>query len=183
MAFLRGPIEPDEVVGREFSRVRRGYDPAEVREVLASLAAEIRRLTQTIGDLESTVSDLERRAVDPASLEPEVIASLLGEETVRVMNAAREAAAEIRSKAEENAARVVRDAYDSANRIRTGRSRRGAANRRGRTPPRCWRPLDRGGSAGRRCDDPGRARALACRVQRRRARGEADRGPRRAWNR
>ena len=55
MAFLRGPIEPDEVVGREFSRVRRGYDPAEVREVLASLAAEIRRLTQTIGDLESTV--------------------------------------------------------------------------------------------------------------------------------
>ncbi|MEY3681427.1 MAG: hypothetical protein RL547_2040 [Actinomycetota bacterium] len=54
----------------------------------------------------------------PEDLDEERIAELLGEETARIIQAAREAATKLRHRAEETAQRLIRDATDDATRLR-----------------------------------------------------------------
>lgn len=56
--------------------------------------------------------------LDSARLDDEALTRLLGEETARVLNAARESAHEIREKAEQSAARMLLEASDEASRMR-----------------------------------------------------------------
>ncbi|MFN8050471.1 MAG: DivIVA domain-containing protein [Acidimicrobiales bacterium] len=111
------PIDPGEAANREFTRVRKGFDPAEVRALLVKLTDEVRRLRAREEELSA---DLERReavSTDFDHLDPAAISRALGDETVRIIDTAREASEEIRAKAEENAGRVVRDAHERASRL------------------------------------------------------------------
>ena len=58
------------------------------------------------------------RAGPPPELDDETLARLLGEETTRILQAARESAAAIRSKAEEAAERMLREAREDAQHLR-----------------------------------------------------------------
>ena len=112
------PVDPDDVIKRSFSTVRRGADPLEVQRYLLELASQLRAGREREAELASQLREAEQRATPIDQLDPSRLTALLGEETARVLDAARAAAAEIRSKAEENVARMVREARDEAQQMR-----------------------------------------------------------------
>ncbi len=120
MSFARpDPSSPASVADAAFGTSRRGFDQTEVREFLRMVAAELGRLQERERFLErelrtaQTNPDLDNVRFDDATL-----TRLLGEETARVLSTAREAATEIREKAEQNAARLLSEAGDEAVRMR-----------------------------------------------------------------
>ncbi len=120
MSFARpDPSSPASVADAAFGTSRRGFDQTEVRDFLRMVAAELGRLQERERFLErelrtaQTNPDLDNVRFDDATL-----TRLLGEETARVLSTAREAATEIREKAEQNAARLLSEAGDEAVRMR-----------------------------------------------------------------
>lgn len=110
-------LDPEEAGRREFTKVRKGFDPVEVRAHLLSLAGEVKRLRTVEAELRRKVEGLEASIAEHSSLEPSAVTRALGDEAVRVLDAVHEAAAGIRAKAEENASRMVADAHERANRL------------------------------------------------------------------
>jgi len=126
-----GPISADEVARKTFPASFRGFDPDQVRVFLGQVAAELaalqereRLLVERVAAAEGIAAEAERTAeaavaasVPPEPGEAELMAAL-GREAGRVLAAAKEAGAEIRSTAEAHASRVHRDARDEAARLR-----------------------------------------------------------------
>ncbi len=104
----------DSASAKEFSKARRGWDPSEVKAHTLSLVEEIRRLRRSESDLAKNVARLETDLAQKENPDASAMTRLLGEETTRVLDAAREAADEIRSRSEENASRLVREAHEQA---------------------------------------------------------------------
>jgi cell division septum initiation protein DivIVA len=111
-------IDPDDVIKRTFTTVRRGADPLEVQRYLLELAGQLRAARERERELTGQLADAEKRATPIEQVDPSRLTALLGEETARVLDAARAAAAEIRAKAEENVARLLREARDEAQHMR-----------------------------------------------------------------
>lgn len=111
------PSSPASVAEAGFSTSRRGYQPDEVRAFLVAVAAEMGRLQERERQLEAELREA-REIEQPTELDEEAVASLLGEETLRVLHTARESASQIKIRAEETAARILREANDEANRLR-----------------------------------------------------------------
>lgn len=112
-------LDPDELGQRSFTRNRKGFDPAEVRAHLAKLSDEIRRLQAHESELEAEVGRLGSTQADRGDLDDTNLAHLIGDETARVLEAARAAAAEICTKAEESGSRLVREAQERATEMTT----------------------------------------------------------------
>ncbi len=119
MSFTRpDPGNPAQIADAAFSTARRGFDQAEVRDFLQMVAAEMSRLGERVRFLEREVDAAQTSPEVSARLDEETLTRLLGEETARVLSAARVGAAEIREKAEHAAAQLVSEASDEATRIR-----------------------------------------------------------------
>lgn len=88
--------------------VRRGFDRVSVATVLRQAAAEIRRLRAQVDALRSRANEL--GAAPQPELEAEHVAEALGQEAVRVLEAARAAAAERADRAEEERKRMLEQA-------------------------------------------------------------------------
>jgi cell division septum initiation protein DivIVA len=112
------PIDPDRIVSQTFATVRRGLDPLEVQRFLLVLSNELRDARSRETTLRLKIEELDRRAEPTDPLDPSHLTKLLGQETVRVLDAAQSAAAEIRAKAEEGVARLLRESRDEAQLIR-----------------------------------------------------------------
>ena len=112
------PIDPDRIVSETFATVRRGLDPLEVQRFLLTLSNELRDARSREANLKLKIEELERRAEPADPLDPSHLTKLLGQETVRVLDAAQSAAAEIRAKAEEGVARLLRESRDEAQQMR-----------------------------------------------------------------
>jgi DivIVA domain-containing protein len=113
------PSSPNSVSTATFSSSRRGFDPAEVRDFLRMVAAELARLQEREKALDRELRAALRATTNPAvALDEEVVTRLLGEEAVRILSTAREAASQIKVRAEEGASRVLREATDEAQRMR-----------------------------------------------------------------
>lgn len=113
------PSQPSAVGSASFSVGRRGFDQNEVRDFLRMVAAEMARLQEREKFLERELRSAQTRAIsEPGALTEEMVTELLGEETARIITAAREAALQIRDRAEETAGRLMREASDDASRIR-----------------------------------------------------------------
>ncbi len=109
------PLDPDAIARKTFLAGFRGYEQQEVRAYLHDLSQQARRVQKRLTEAERRLADLEPLADElDAPIDPARLAQLVGEETARVLEAARAAADEITSKAEEAAARVVRDATAEA---------------------------------------------------------------------
>ena len=111
-------MNPDDVARTTFTSARKGYDPMEVQGFLVSVSAELRATRSQVLELEQDLRaarlDADRnREVDPARL-----TAVLGEEMVRVLDAARGAADDMRAKAAESTGRLVQEATDDAARMR-----------------------------------------------------------------
>ena len=108
------PLDATGIARRHFSTVRKGYDPDEVRAFLHELADMVGRLQRGEAHERERAERAETRADLAEKLDQHRLIELLGEETARVLDAAREAGGDIRTKAEENAARMVREAQTEA---------------------------------------------------------------------
>lgn len=108
---------PDEVARREFATVFRGYDPAEVRSFLNQLSEQIVETADRVAELQKLLSDTQDRAKNP-ELTEEMVTSLLGEQTAQILRSAREAAKDVREKADEEAGQQLRDAHEVSTRMR-----------------------------------------------------------------
>jgi len=107
----------DEVANRTFATSFRGFDPAEVRAYLAELSTRLDEAEGREADLRAKLAAAEARAASP-DIDEDTLLRLLGDETARVMRSAREAAADLRAKAEESVEQILRDAHDEAKRLR-----------------------------------------------------------------
>src|SRR3954468_12590904 len=91
-----GSVDPDDLGRREFSKSRKGWDPVEVRAHLLSMADEIKRLQSVEFALETRVAGLDDELTKAREFDESHMTQVLGEETARVLEAARTAAVEIR---------------------------------------------------------------------------------------
>ena len=113
------PSSPTAVAGATFPSSRRGFDQNEVRDFLRMVSAEISRQQERITFLERELLNSQQVGTAPqVELNEETITELLGEETARIVQAAREAAGKIKVRSEETATRLVREATDEAARVR-----------------------------------------------------------------
>ena len=113
------PTSPSSVADANFPTARRGFDQQEVREFLRMVAAELARMQDRERYLEEQMRSMRyQRSNVPADLDDEALARLVGEETARIVQAARESSNAIRAKAEEAAERLLREAKDEAQALR-----------------------------------------------------------------
>ncbi|MDD9371440.1 MAG: DivIVA domain-containing protein, partial [Acidimicrobiales bacterium] len=111
------PLDATGIARRQFSTSRKGFDPAEVRAFLHDVSDMVGRLQRGEAHERDRAERAEQRAKLAEQLDEHRLVELLGEETARVLEAAREAAADIRTHAEESAARLVREAQAEARSI------------------------------------------------------------------
>lgn len=113
------PSSPAAVGAAQFSVGRRGFEQEEVRDFLRMVSAELARLQERERFLETELRTLQSQGVSsPGVLDEETVMRVLGEETARVLTAAREAAQQMRNRAADSADRIVREASADAARIR-----------------------------------------------------------------
>ena len=105
----------DAIAAATFTSSRRGYDQDEVHAALRALAGEVGRARDEIARLKV---ELASRPTDGGQLDEATIAAALGEEAAHVLTAAHSAAVQMRSRAEDASARLLRDASEEAARVR-----------------------------------------------------------------
>ena len=108
-------LSAEEVASKEFPVSFRGFDQHEVRAFLAQVAAELAAARERERLQRDRLEAAEARAASQVPSDDEIEAAL-GHEAGRVLHAAREAAREIRARAEEQVARLVRDASGEGSR-------------------------------------------------------------------
>jgi DivIVA domain-containing protein len=108
------PLDATGIARRHFATTRKGYDPDEVRAFLHDLSDMVGRLQRAEAHERERAERAENRAELAEQLDQHRLVELLGEETARVLDAAREAGRDIRTKAEESAARMIREAQVEA---------------------------------------------------------------------
>lgn len=111
-------LSAEEIATRTFSSAFRGFSEAEVTAYLRRVADEIADAQRRLADLEAALAAAEAAAAAPRALTEEELLDALGDETARLLHTARDAARDIRTKAEENAARLLGDARETAEQLR-----------------------------------------------------------------
>ncbi|MGA2838360.1 MAG: DivIVA domain-containing protein, partial [Acidimicrobiales bacterium] len=86
-------LVPDDVARHTFASVRRGFDPAEVRDYLESIATGLRGHAERMQQLQDALAEAEERAANPV-IDDTMLTSAVGKETARVLQSAHDAAAE-----------------------------------------------------------------------------------------
>ena len=118
MADMRSGPRPDEVAARTFPTSFRGFDPNVVREYLAEVAAALADAAAREDALRDDLARVRATLANPA-IDESVLLEVLGDEAARVLQAAKDAAADIRRKADANAAIALDQAHSEAERIRS----------------------------------------------------------------
>lgn len=113
-------LTPERVAHAEFRTAFRGLDATEVRAFLARVASELRSILEHEAELTTQLDKAEDRstAVVAAPLDLHEVSALLGAETARVLETAREAAADIKARAESDAEATAEAAEAEASRRR-----------------------------------------------------------------
>lgn len=118
MADMRAGPRPDEVAARTFPTSFRGFDPGQVREYLAEVASALAAAAQREEAVRDELARARATLANP-NIDEAVLLEVLGDEAARVLQAAKEAAVDIRSKADANAAVALDQAHSEAERIRS----------------------------------------------------------------
>ena len=112
------PSSPASIAQARFNTARRGYTPDEVKTFLKAVSVEVERLQERERQLLGELSLAKSQPPQVADLDDEAMTRIVGDETIRVLQTARESANLIRIRAEENAGRLVSEANDDVNRLR-----------------------------------------------------------------
>ncbi|HVN51532.1 MAG TPA: DivIVA domain-containing protein [Acidimicrobiales bacterium] len=111
-------MSPEEVARKSFSMVRKGFDPIEVQGFLLSVSNELRQARADLLDLDRELRAAQEDARAARELDPAKVTALLGEETVKVLDAARLAAEDMKAKADQAATEHLRQATEESGRLR-----------------------------------------------------------------
>ncbi len=111
-------LTPDDVARHTFASVRRGFDPAEVRDYLESIATGLRGMAEREQELLSALADAEQRAANPV-IDEATLTAAVGKETARVLQSAHDAASEMVANAEAEASRMLAEATETSERLVT----------------------------------------------------------------
>jgi len=111
-------MNPDDIARTTFAMGRKGYDPIEVKTFLVTVSNELRTARSHALELEQELRVAQQDADRNREVDPSRLTALLGEETARVLDAARAVADDMRAKAEEGTARLLREATADASRMR-----------------------------------------------------------------
>ena len=113
------PSSAASVSSAQFNTTRRGFDQFEVRDFLRMVAAELARLQERERHLERELKAAQTTSKGQhTTFDDETATRLLGEEAAHILQAAREAASQIRNRTEEGAARLLREATEESHRLR-----------------------------------------------------------------
>jgi DivIVA domain-containing protein len=112
-------LGPEAIARTTFPTSFRGYDADHVRVFLEHVAEELREARDREAALRSELEAAEARLGDGSELDEDQLTARLGEETARIVAAAREAAAEIKAKASENAERLLRESQEEASALKS----------------------------------------------------------------
>lgn len=107
-------LDPASLAASEFTRARRGLEATEVRAALGRAADALRAWSERDARMRELIAEMEQRLDESHELDEQRIATVLGEETARIVTAARDAANEIREKAQEQAERLIRESEETA---------------------------------------------------------------------
>src|SRR5947209_4528427 len=110
-------VTPDDVTRRSFPVVFRGYDQDQVRRFLKKAGEELAAARQREQELHHALDEARSTLAHP-ELDEATLTAALGEETTRILRSAREAASDMRTKAEERVARMVQEADEHGARLR-----------------------------------------------------------------
>jgi DivIVA domain-containing protein len=111
-------LAPDDVARHTFASVRRGFDPAEVRDYLESIANGLRAGAEREQELLAALADAEERAANPV-IDDTMLTVAVGKETARVLQSGHDAAAEMVANAEAESARMLAEATEVSERLVT----------------------------------------------------------------
>ena len=111
-------LTADDVARHTFASVRRGFDPAEVRDYLESIATGLRGMAEREQELLSALADAEHRAANPV-IDEATLTAAVGKETARVLQSAHDASAEMVANAEAEASRMLTEATETSERLVT----------------------------------------------------------------
>jgi cell division septum initiation protein DivIVA len=100
-------LDSDKIARHAFEVGRRGYEQQEVRAFLHEVSSLVQRLEREIAEQRERAAHAEVQLDQAGAPDEAMLLERLGEETTRVLSSAREAAAEIRAKAEVEAERIV----------------------------------------------------------------------------
>ena len=100
-------MTPDDIGRKTFSMVRKGFDPIEVQGYLLAVATELREARSQALALDRELQAARQDAERSRDMDPSQLTALLGEETARVLDAARVAADEMRAKAEQSSSLLL----------------------------------------------------------------------------
>ena len=84
------PSSPDSISQATFPSSRRGFDQEKVKAFLVAVAAEMQGVIDENARLSSELDEAEKRAVNLAEMDDELLQELLGEEKARALVSARE---------------------------------------------------------------------------------------------
>ena len=120
MSFSRpDPASPAQIADANFSTGRRGFDQSEVRDFLRMVSAELAQLQERARFLERELEAAQSNTdLSSTRMDDETLTRLLGEETARVLHAARESSHAIRENAESAAAQMLTEASNESTRLR-----------------------------------------------------------------
>ncbi len=111
-------LTPEEIATRGFASAFRGVSETEVRNFLRRVADELAAARDHERSLSERVAELEERLRNPPPLDEQQLLDGLGEETTRVLRSAQEAAADIRTRAEERSSAMLQDAHETTKKLR-----------------------------------------------------------------
>src|SRR5438309_4077228 len=110
-------VTPDEIARRSFPVGVRGYDQDQVRRFLKKVGDELVAAREQEKEMRRALDEARGQLAHP-ELDEATLTAALGEETTRILRSAREAANDMRTKAEERVARMVQEADDQGARLR-----------------------------------------------------------------
>jgi cell division septum initiation protein DivIVA len=164
------PSDPAAVASAGFSTARKGFDPDEVRTFLTAVGGELERLRTRLSRNESELAAARSAGGDLSQLDDETVARMLGDETASVLRAAREAATQIRARAEQVASELVDEATADAARLREA-AEEDASRRRSEAAAAASQEIETAKREGRELLDQARAHQeqLEAAIKRRKA--------------
>lgn len=112
-------LDTQAIARRTFDVARRGYEQQDVRAFLHEVSSLVDRLQREAQELRERADRAEARLGLSDAPDEAMLMEVLGEETTRVLTSARDAAAEIRAKADAAAERIVADATSQAAEVRS----------------------------------------------------------------
>lgn len=111
-------LAPEDIATRSFSNSFRGLSESEVRSFLKRIAEEMTSAQIRERELRESLTASEVRANHREPLDESQLLEALGEETAKLLRSAREAANDIRTKAEVNGTRTRAEATEAAAAVR-----------------------------------------------------------------